>query len=65
MGLLPHAAEAAEQLAAVHPTPAHILRAASIRGQINDWSAAQKLIVQGLDLFPHHAELLKARSELQ
>ena len=65
MGLLPDAAEAAEQLAAVHPTPAHILRAASIRGQINDWSAAQKLIVQGLDLFPHHAELLKASSELQ
>jgi tetratricopeptide (TPR) repeat protein len=65
MGLLPQAAEAAEQLAAVHRIAAAFLRAASICGQMKDWKTAETLVDQGLELFPHDAELLKARAELQ
>lgn len=65
MGMLPQAAEAAQQLAAVHRTAAAILRAASICGQMNDWKTVASLVLQGLELFPRDVELLRARAEFQ
>jgi hypothetical protein len=32
---------------------------------MKDWKTAETLVDQGLELFPHDAELLKARAELQ
>ncbi len=65
LGQLPQAAEAAEQLATVYPTASAFLRAASIHGQTKDWKTVKNLVVRGLELFPHDAELLKAQAELE
>ena len=65
MNLLPQAAEAAERMAVEFPAPATILRAASIRAQMQQWEQTVEIIVRGLRQFPQSQELLQARSELQ
>ena len=65
MNMMPQAAEAAERLAMRCANPATILRAASIRGQMKDWKAAENLILRGLQFYPQSQELLRARKELE
>ena len=57
------AAEAAEHLAWHLPSPATILRAASLRAVTNDWQAVEIILDQGLKLFPGDRQLLQARTE--
>jgi len=63
--MMAQAAETAERLAVALPHPAMILRAASIRAQMQDAKAVEELIERGLKQFPDSAELLKAKAELK
>ena len=65
MNLMPQAADAAERLAIQVPSPAAILRAASIRAHMKEWKAAEDVIIRGLELFPGHEELLQIEAELR
>ena len=57
---LPEAAAAAERkLQAVIPCAEDFLRAASIRGQMNDWPKAVEILQQGFERFPN-SEALQA-----
>jgi tetratricopeptide (TPR) repeat protein len=58
------AAEAAEHLAAKIPNPATVLRAASIRAHMREWTAAQDIVLRGLQKFPQNHELLQAEAEI-
>ena len=64
MNMMPQAAEAAERLAIKIPNPATVLRAASIRSQLQEWKPAEEIILNGLQKFPHNQELLRAKAEL-
>jgi tetratricopeptide (TPR) repeat protein len=64
MNMMPQAAEAAERLAIKIPNPATVLRAASIRAQLQEWKPAEEIILNGLQKFPHNQELLRAKAEL-
>ena len=57
------AAEAAERFAGCLGHPKTYLRAASIRAQLNQWEQSEKLLQQGLQLFPGSSELQNARAE--
>ncbi|MGA8274249.1 MAG: glycosyltransferase [Candidatus Sulfotelmatobacter sp.] len=63
--MMPQAAEAAERAALEMPSSAIILRAASIRAQMQNWNAAEETIVRGLQLFPQNQALLNAKAELE
>lgn len=62
--MIPQGAEAAERLAIGLPTPGTILRAATLRARMKDWSAAEDLLIRGLQQFPASPGLLQARAEL-
>ncbi|HUK23230.1 MAG TPA: glycosyltransferase [Terriglobales bacterium] len=64
MNMLPQAAQAAERLARELPTPATILRAASIRARLQDWKAAEDFVLRGREKFPDSPELFRASAEL-
>ncbi|MGA2415292.1 MAG: glycosyltransferase [Candidatus Sulfotelmatobacter sp.] len=64
LDLMPQAAEAAERLASGFPTPAAVLRAASIHAQMKQWEAAHEVIVRGLQLFPQNQKLLQFKTEV-
>jgi tetratricopeptide (TPR) repeat protein len=56
----PHAAEAAEKMAANFRSPKTILRAAGIRAHLREWPRAALLLESGLRDFPASAELKTA-----
>jgi len=58
------AAEAAEKFAVCLRHPKAFLRAASIRAQLEQWERSEKLLEDGLELFPDSAALRDARAEL-
>lgn len=63
---LPQAAEAAEKkLDAVTPRAEDFLRAASIRGKLEQWPEAASLIRRGLEVFPTSEPLLNALSRIE
>jgi len=59
------AAEAAERLAEYFRHPKTFLRAASIRAQLKQWERSEKLLEQGLALFPDSSALRDARAEVE
>ncbi len=63
--MTPQAAKAAERLVIEFPSPATILRAASLHAQSKEWQAAQLTLSRGLRLFPQSQELLQAMAELE
>jgi Flp pilus assembly protein TadD len=66
LGRLEAAAAAAEQkLCATDPQPESFLRAASIRGKLNDYSRAAWLLRQGLVPFPDDAKLRLCLAEAE
>jgi hypothetical protein len=60
----PQAAEVAERMAHLWPTPTTSLRAASVRAEMREWDTVQDMVVEGLRLFPDDRELLQAKAEL-
>ncbi|MGH9738536.1 MAG: glycosyltransferase [Candidatus Acidiferrales bacterium] len=63
---LPEAAEAAEKkVAATSPRAEDFLRAASIRGKLEQWPEAAALIRRGLALHPNSEPLLNALSKIE
>jgi tetratricopeptide (TPR) repeat protein len=64
-GRLPEAAETAEKLARVKLHPQLFLRAASIRGQLKQWSQAREILAEGLRFHPHLPELHRALIEVE
>ncbi len=66
LGRLPEAAAVAEKkLAALDPLPEFFLRAASIRGHLQDWRRVAELLAEGLRRFPDAHKLRQAWSELE
>jgi len=66
LGRLAEAATAAEQkLTATDPQPESFLRAASIRGKLNDWSRAIEILRLGLERFPEHPKLRLCLAEAE
>jgi tetratricopeptide (TPR) repeat protein len=63
-GMLPEAANAAEQFASTLIHPKTILRAAAIRAHLKQDELARKLIERGLEFFPQSVELHQVRAEL-
>jgi glycosyltransferase involved in cell wall biosynthesis len=59
------AAEAAERLAECLRHPNTFLRAASIRAQLKQWERSEKLLENGLALFPDTPALREARAEVE
>lgn len=58
------AADAAERLAGYFPHPKTFLRAASICAQLEQWERSEKLLRDGLELFPDSPALRAARAEV-
>jgi glycosyltransferase involved in cell wall biosynthesis len=63
-GNLEQAAEAAEAFAGCVIQPKAFVRAASIRAHLQQWEQTERVLVQGLTLFPASAELKTAYKEV-
>ncbi len=63
--MMAEAADTAESLAIALPNAATISRAASIRAQMKEWRAAERIVLRGLELFPEDHALAETRAELQ
>jgi len=61
---LDEAAETLEKFSAIASTPKLILRAASLRAQLQQWDQTEALLSRGLQLFPQSGELQQAYAEV-
>jgi glycosyltransferase involved in cell wall biosynthesis len=62
---LPEAAEVAESMAEALDHPKFYVRAASIRGQLQQWDQAAGILTRGRQRFPQSQELLAAQDEAE